>query len=159
MGSRPRLAFLVLASLLLGIAPAGAGDTEDIYPFPFSEGEDGALEVVFELLRAGVDGDEPARRIYDGYVLPGRKSSDKAAATLAQKEWSNLTAQAHNYLVNDIDSLKAWVQKMNPHPIKIKRSTKKVYVTLRNQMDTMRRGLFIVERDKRGQWKLRTLNL
>ncbi len=157
---RMHLVFIVLASLLLGAGTAYAGGGDEIYPFPFSEGEDGtALEVVFELLRAGIDGDESARKTYDRWVLPGRKSKKKAADALADKEWANLTAQAHNYLANDLDTLKAWVQKMNPHPFKIKRSTKKVYVTLRNQMDTMRQGMFIIERDKKGKWKLRTLNL
>ena len=156
---RTHFVFIVLASLLLGGGAASAGD-DDIYPFPFSEGEDGtALEVVFELLRAGIDGGADARRTYEGFVLPGRKSSKKAAAALAEKEWTNLTAQAHNYMANDLDTLKAWVQKMNPHPNKINRSTKKVYVTLRNQMDSMRQGVFIIERNKKGNWKLRTLNL
>ncbi len=158
MGSR--IVFFVLACLLLGAGNASAGDANDIYPFPFSEGEDGtALEVVFELLRAGIDDVETARTTYDRFTLPGRKSTKEAATALADKEWSNLTAQAHNYMVNDLDTLKAWVQKMNPHPNKIKRSTKKVYITLRNQMDTMRQGMFIIERDKKGKWKLRTLNL
>jgi len=155
-----RLVFFVLAILLLGTGPAIAGDADDIYPFPFSEGEDGtALEVVFELLRAGIDSGEAARKTYDTWVLPQRKPSSKATAALSDKEWTNLTGQAHNYLANDLDTLKAWVQKMNPHPNKINRSTKKVYVTLRNQMDTMRQGMFIIERDKKGKWKLRTLNL
>lgn len=151
---------VVLAALLLASGTTAAADADDIYPFPFSEGEDGtALEVVFELLKAGIEGDDNARKTYDRFALPARKPSAKATASLAQKEWSNLTGQAHNYLANDLDTLKGWVQKMNPHPNKINRSTKKVYVTLRNQMDTMRQGMFIVERDKKGAWKLRTLNL
>ena len=154
------LASLVLTALLLGAGPAAAGGGDDIYPFPFSEGEDGtALEVVFELLRAGIDGNDEARKTYDRFILPGRTSSKKDAAALSDKEWGILITQAHNYLANDLDTLKGWVQKMNPHPAKIKRSTKKVYVTLRNQMDTMRDGIFIVERDRKGIWKLRTLNL
>ena len=155
-----RFVFFVIVGLLLGTGNVSAGDPNDIYPFPFSEGEDGtALEVVFELLRAGIDDGEDARKKYDSFTLPGRKSSKKADEALADKEWTNLTTQAHNYLVNDLDTLKGWVQKMNPHPAKIKRSTKKVYVTLRNQMDTMRQGMFIIERNKKGKWKLRTLNL
>jgi hypothetical protein len=156
---RTHQVLLVVVSLFLGATSASASGDE-IYPFAFSEGEDGtALEVVFELLRAGIDGDGDARKTYDRFVLPDRKGSKKAAVALAEKEWTNLTTQAHNYLANDLDTLKAWVQKMTPHPSKINRSTKKVYVTLRNQMDTMRQGMFIVERDKKGKWKLRTLNL
>ncbi|MFH1530539.1 MAG: hypothetical protein ABIK09_07380 [Pseudomonadota bacterium] len=151
-------AFIV--AMLLGAGSATAGDAGDIYPFAFSEGEDGtALEVVFELLRAGIDDSDDARKTYDRWVLPGRKASKEGAGALADKEWSNLTGQAHNYLANDLDTLKGWVQKMNPHPNKINRSTKKVYITLRNQMDSMREGMFIIERDKTGKWKLRTLNL
>ena len=150
----------LVTGLLLSATTTYAAGGKTVGPFPFSEGEDGTpLEVVFELLKAGIEGDSAARKIYERYVLPGRKSSAKAAATLATKEWENLTAQAHNYLVNDIDVLKGWVQQMNPGPFEIKRSTKKVYVTLRNQMDNMRQGMFIVERDKKGKWKLRTLNL
>jgi len=157
---RKLLSFSLITSLLLSATAAYAASGKTVGPFPFSEGEDGTpLEVVFELLKAGIEGDSTARKTYERFVLPGRKSSKKAADALAMKEWENLTAQAHNYLVNDIDVFKGWVQQMNPGPFEVKRSTKKVYVTLRNQMDNMRQGIFIVERDKKGNWKLRTLNL
>ena len=157
---RTLLSFSLITGLLLTASVTNAAGGKTVDPFPFSEGEDGTpLEVVFELLKAGIEGDSAARNTYERYVLPGRRSSAKAAAALATKEWENLTAQAHNYLVNDIDVLKGWVQQMTPDPFEVKRSTKKVYVTLRNQMDNMRQGMFIVERDKKGNWKLRTLNL
>ncbi len=157
---RKLLSFSLITGLLLSATAAYAAGGKAVGPFPFSEGEDGTpLEVVFELLKAGIDGDSAARKTYERYVLPRRKSSSKAADALAMKEWENLITQAHNYLVNDIDVFKGWVQQMNPGPFDVKRSTKKVYVTLRNQIDSMRQGIFIVERDKKGKWKLRTLNL
>ncbi|MBM4370861.1 MAG: hypothetical protein FJ098_04360 [Deltaproteobacteria bacterium] len=151
---------MTVAGMILGSAAARAEGGKAVGPFPISEGEDGTpLEVVFELLKAGVDADAEARKTYERYVLPGRKADRKDADALASREWENLTTQAHNYLVNDIDSLKAWVQEMNPGPAHVGKTTKKVYVTMRNQMDGMRQGMFIIERDAAGTWKLRTLNL
>ena len=49
---------------------------------------------------------------------------------------------------------------LNMKPGKVTKKTRKVYFTVRNQIEPEERtGLLIVERNKKGRWKLRSLNL
>ena len=154
----------IISSLLLalcgGTALAGAG--KSVGNFPVREPEEGtALYVVYQLLKAGVDTDEPqGYKAYQKLVLGKRKAKSEAEEGLRKKEWENLRSQAGAYLKHDLYGFKIYVEEMTPGPAYVKRNTKKVYVTLKNQIEPEdRKGLFIVERNKSGKWRLRSLNL
>jgi len=131
-------------------------------PFPVREPEeDTPLFVVYTLLKAGVETDvEAGLKDYRKLCMPARKTSRKANAMLEKKEWENLRSQAGAYLIHDLHGFKLWVEVMTPGPAYVKRATKKVYVTLRNQLEPQeRKGLFIVERNTKGKWRLRSVSL
>lgn len=130
--------------------------------FPVREPDrDSPLYVVYEVLKAGVDTDHVVGfERYRSFCLEGRKGDSNALKELEKKEWENLREQSGAYLIHDIHGFKIWVLDMNPGPAYIKKQTKKVYITLRNQLEPEeRRGLFIIERNKKGEWKLRSVNL
>jgi len=143
-------------------APALAGSNEAVGPFPVREPEEGtALRVMYEVLKAGVDTDQEAgRKAYKKLVLKNRKSSKEQDEGLLLKEWDNLRAQAGSYLLHDTYGFKVMVEEMNPGPAFVCRKTRKVYITLRNKLEgDERRGLLIVERNTKGKWRLRSVNL
>lgn len=150
------LVFVMLSTDLL------AGGSKSVGPFPVREPEEGtALYVVYEVLKAGVETDmKAARTSYERLCIRNRKADKTADTALRNKEWDNLRAQAGSYLIHDLYGFKLWVEEMTPGPAFVKKSTKKAYVTVRNKLEgEERRGLLIIERDKKGKWKLRSLNL
>ena len=152
----PLLAMVIFSSDLL------AGGSKSVGPFPVREPEEGtALFVVYEILKAGVETDLKAgRKSYERLCIKNRKSNKKADKALRDKEWDNLRAQAGAYLVHDVHGFKLWVEEMTPGPAFLKNSTKKAYVTVRNKLEgEERRGLIIIERNKKGRWRLRSVNL
>jgi hypothetical protein len=159
-----RFLFRSLLFLLsfLAVAPVLAKGNQAVGPFPVREPEeDTALFVMYELLKAGVETDVDAgHKAYKKLVLPNRKGDAKADAALCEREWENLRMQAGSYLLHDLHGFKVMVEEMNPGPAYVNRKTNKVYITLRNKLEgEERRGLFIIERDKKGNWRLRSLNL
>ena len=153
--------FVFLLACLV-IAPALAGENKAVGPFPVREPEEGtALRVMYEVLKAGVDTDEKAgKKAFRKLVVANRKSSKEQDEELLLKEWDNLRAQAGSYLLHDTYGFKVMVEEMNPGPAFVDRSTKKVYITLRNKLEgDERRGLLIIERAGKGKWLLRSVNL
>jgi hypothetical protein len=152
-------AMLVLVVLCSSVMAGGA---KSVGPFPVREPEEGtALYVVYEVLKAGVETDlKTARKSYERLCMRNRKSDKAADKALQDKEWENLRAQAGAYLIHDLHGFKLWVEEMTPGPAFVKKSTRKAYVTVRNKLEgEERRGLLIIERNKKGRWKLRSLNL
>ena len=150
------------ALLILVALPAFAGGSRSVGPFPVREpDQDSPLYVMYEVLKAGVETDLPAgEKAYKKLCLKDRKTSKKADDALYLKEWDNLRLQAGSYLLHDLHGFKVMVEEMTPGPAFVKRATKKVYITLRNKLEgEERRGLLIVERNKKGKWRLRSLNL
>ncbi len=152
----------LILSLVLAIAlllPCLAGG-EGRGNFPVREPDDStSFYVLYHVLKAGVEPDEEAA--FAEYVKlchDDRKSSAEKKTRLKEKEWSNLRLQAGAYLAHDTYGFKVYV--LNMKPGKVTRKTKKVYFTIRNQIEPEERtGLLIVERNKKGRWKLRSLNL
>jgi hypothetical protein len=162
MHQRPLLYAFAFLITLLATAPALAGGSKAVGPFPVREPEEGtALRVMYEVLKAGVDTDPKAGlKAYKKLVLKNRKSSKEADQGLLQKEWDNLRAQAGSYLLHDTYGFKVMVEEMNPGPAFVNRKTKKAYITLRNKLEgDERRGLLIIERNAKGKWRLRSVNL
>ena len=146
-----------LAAALLFPSLAG-GDGRGNFPVREPD-ESTSFYVLYHVLRAGVEPDEDAA--FAEYVKlchDDRKSSGEKKTLLKEKEWSNLRLQAGAYLAHDKYGFKVYVLKMKPEKVTTK--TKKVYFTIRNQIEPEERtGLLIVERNKKGRWKLRSLNL
>lgn len=114
---------------------------------------------VYMVLKAGVEEDES--KSFKKYVklLPSDRAGTPAKVEkLRSGEWANLRTQAGAYLAHDTYGFKAYVLKMNPGEVTSK--TRKVYFTLRNQIEPEdRRGLVIVERVGKNGWKVRSLTL
>ena len=162
MQQRPLLYTFAFLIAFLAAAPALGGSSKAVGPFPVREPEEGtALRIMYEVLKAGVDTDpEAGLKAYKKLVLKDRRSSKEADQGLVEKEWDNLRAQAGSYLLHDTYGFKVMVEEMNPGPAFVKRKTKKVYITLRNKLEgDERRGLLIIERNSRGKWRLRSVNL
>jgi len=152
----------ILLCALACALPVTAAGPESVGPFPVREpDEDSPLFVMYEALKAGVDGDAVAgRKAYMKMVLPDRKPDPAAEQALADKEWENLTTQAGSYLLHDLHGFKVMVEEMTPGPAFVKKTTRKVYITLRNKLEgEERRGLIIVERNGKGAWQLRSVSL
>jgi len=156
----PFLVLLVTLSTLpvQALPPSG----KSVGNFPVRDPDtDSPLFVVYEMLKAGVETDTGAGlKTYRSLCLPDRKSDPDSMKELEEKEWANLREQGSSYLIHDVHGFKIWVQEMTPGPAYVTKDTKKVYVTLKNQLEPeQRRGLFIVERDRKGEWRLRSVNL
>lgn len=154
-------AFIFLLTFLT-TAPVLAGGSKAVGPFPVREPEEGtALRVMYEVLKAGVETDQTAGlKAFRKLVLKQRKSAKEESEALLLKEWDNLRAQAGSYLIHDLYGFKVMVEEMTPGPAFVSRKTKKAYITLRNKLEgDERRGLFIIERDPKGKWRLRSVNL
>jgi hypothetical protein len=162
MRRRPVLTLVLFALAVLVALPVQAKGSKAVGPFPVREpDEDSPLYVMYEALKAGVETDEAAGlKTYKTLVLPNRKSSKEASDGLLRTEWENLRMQGGSYLSHDLHGFKVTVEEMNPGPAYVNRKTQKVYITLRNKLEgEERRGLFIVERNAKGKWQLRSLNL
>ena len=160
--SSPLNRLLPIVLIVLVSLPVLAGGSRSVGPFPVREpDEDSPLYIMYEVLKAGVETDLPAGELaYKKLCLKNRKSSKKSDDALYVKEWDNLRLQAGSYLLHDLHGFKVMVEEMTPGPAFVKRDTKKVYITLRNKLEgEERRGLLIIERNKSGKWRLRSLNL
>ena len=163
-----RRLFLVFVACLLcfDVLPASfglAGDSEQSTEnFPVREPDDESpLSVVFKALRFAVEmGSEEGFRAFEKLCLPGRVPDAEDEVELVRSEWEKLLTHGAAYLDSDLDGFKIFVIKMRPGPRWVKKKTKKVYVTVRNRIQPeLNAGFFIVERDQKGAWKLRSLNL
>jgi len=130
--------------------------------FPLREPDSSSpMHVVWELLKLGIDGgeEEKAFRSYLNWVAKDRIDTKAKQGELKEKEFKNLLRNASGYFTQDQYGLKLMVISMTPKPDKIEKSTKKVYIALRNVLEPDdRSGLFILERGPKG-WVVRSLNL
>ncbi len=153
------LALLTLAPTASSLPPSA---DQTVRNFPVREpDEDSPLFVVWQLLKVGVDAESLGSIAdYRKLCLPDRKKDARQTGELEEKEFENLKSQAGSFLVHDLHGFKMYVTEMTPGLAFIKKDTKKVYITLKNQIETEERpGLFILERDGKSGWKLRSLSL
>ncbi|MBM4355302.1 MAG: hypothetical protein FJ109_16205 [Deltaproteobacteria bacterium] len=142
------------------LPPGSASQT--VKNFPVREpDEDSPLFVVWQLLKVGVGADGAGSIAdYRRLCLGDRTKDASESGRLEEKEFDNLKAQAGSFLVHDLHGFKIYVTEMTPGPAFLKKDTKKVYITLKNQIESDERpGLFILEKDSRSNWKLRSLSL
>jgi hypothetical protein len=153
---------LVLLSAAQSAMPVPPSADQSVRNFPVREpDEDSPLFVVWQLLKVGVDAESLGSiSEYRKLCLPDRKKDAAQTGELEDKEFENLKSQAGSFLVHDLHGFKIYVTEMTPGLAFIKKDTKKVYITLKNQIESEERpGLFILEKDARSNWKLRSLSL
>lgn len=151
-------ALSLVGSSLLDWANAAQGDKRGDFPVRECD-ESTPFSVIYPVLIAGMAADESqGYKDYLKWVTEDRKNNEKGLKIIKDKEWPNLRSQAENYMAHDKYGFKAWVVEMNPGDVDKK--TQKVYFTLRNFVfPDDRQGLMIVERDRKGNWKLKSLSL
>jgi len=151
---------LVLVAFVSMAAAPGGGKSDKRGNFPVREPDtDTPFYPVYEALKAGVEmQEEEAFKAYLKILPADRQATPEAVEELRQKEWANLRSQAGAYLAHDTYGFKITVLEMKPGDVS--KDTKKVYLTIRNNIETEdRNGIFIVERCGKNEWKLRSLNL
>jgi hypothetical protein len=153
---------IMALSLLLAVAvSAYAGPGKNFRGnFPLREADETTpFYPVYTVLKAGLEEDESkAFKAYLQLMPKDRTATPAKIEKIKGGEWMNLRTQAGAYLAHDTYGFKAYVLKMSPG--KITKKTRKVYFTLRNEIEPEdRKGLIIVERAGRNSWKVRSLTL
>jgi hypothetical protein len=147
--------------VLLGLAVSGLGKPGgERGNFPVREPDESTpFYVLYYALKAGLDDNEEAGfKAYLDLCPEDRKADKDKQGVLRKGEWASVKELAGAYLAYDLHGFKVIVLKMNPAEVDGK--TKKVYFTIKNQIEPDERsGLCIVERDGKGKWKLRSLSL
>lgn len=161
-------AFVVVFGVLCAMPAMAQEEEEGIgaesgpLAFPVRDPDsDSPLHAVWQLLKMAIEGGDEAKAFQDylQWIPKDRTATKEKVAELKAKEFKNLLTNASGYLSQDQFGLKLMVISMNPKPDKIDKSTKKVYVALKNTIEPDdRSGLFILERGPKG-WVVRSLNL
>lgn len=140
----------------------GLGPESGPLAFPVRDPDaDSPLHAVWQLLKMAIEGGDETKAFQDylTWIPKDRTATKEKIAELRGKEFKNLLTNASGYLSQDQFGLKLMVISMTPKPEKIDKSTKKVYVALKNTIEPDdRSGLFILERGPKG-WVVRSLNL
>jgi hypothetical protein len=153
-------------SLMLAVTAVRADDREEDEPalsgFPLREvDESHPLYAVFQAFRLGVDQDaDAAFKEYVTLCASDRTRTGEAIEALRKKEFENIRRQSTAYLTTDEFGFKVIVTSMTPPLVKVTKETKKIYVTVGNIMEPdQKEGVFILEKSKKGEWKLRSVVL